>query len=858
MLNKLSTRFIYFFAIAVFSVGLLTTYEWIKYNEQKQLELLDSKFNQYASNSYVSIQQALLREIDRLSNLAALFKLTGNVQQHDFERFAKVLLASSAQVQSFQWIEVVKDKQRERFEENMRTLYGANFQIQSQVKKRMEVASKRDNYAVIKFAYPLEKNSDYIGLDIYSMESQKDAAYIADITQSPISSEPYYPPNDKSHQQTFNVYQPVYGFHGDLKGYAVLLLSINDFVDSVKNKTLMEKSLGLMIVDSVAHTSLYVAPASLAANVEYYRSHKFYLPFSGRSLLLTIDANLTQLPEFSKSLEGRIYKIWSTGFIVSFLLALIAFFALRYRLQVNQAKKTILENEKNYRELINQSSEGFILLDSDGDILDVNAEICDMLGYSRHELLIKNACEFDVEHSLLDVKKICGELQCGDKLLFESTYQKKNGTRLKVEVSASKFNMNGKSVIGSFTRDLTERLTNRELSVDNKVMQLSIEQYTKDLRDQKQTFEELFEKSADGIFITSGRHVLDCNQAIVDMFGYSSKEEILHQPNKVFAPTYQPDGEKSHRKGFRMLQICLQRGQHRYEWVNKRANGTEFWTDVVLTRIEYFGKPVVHVALRDISERKRFELQMNSAREEAIYANKVKSEFLAKMSHEIRTPLHGILNYAQLGGTRISTANQDKLSRYFDHIKVSGERLLVLFNDLLDSAKLESGSMTYNFKYQNIQPTIESCVAEQHAAIHNKNIQLEIMSADYMAYFDQHRIAQVVSNLLNNAIRYTPEHKKIVISIDTQAVNYIVISVQDSGVGVSIDEVETIFDSFVQSKDTDLNTGGSGLGLAICKEIVQAHQGRIWIENWASQDKIEGSIFKFSLPLTNDRNSYGS
>ena len=157
-----------------------------------------------------------------------------------------------------------------------------------------------------------------------------------------------------------------------------------------------------------------------------------------------------------------------------------------------------------------------------------------------------------------------------------------------------------------------------------------------------------------------------------------------------------------------MLQICLQQGQHRYEWVNKRANGTEFWTDVVLTRIEYFGKPVVHIALRDISQRKRFELQMNLAREEAIYANKVKSEFLAKMSHEIRTPLHGILNYAQLGESRISTANQDKLARYFDHIKVSGERLLVLFNDLLDSAKLESGSMTYNFKYQNIQPIIES------------------------------------------------------------------------------------------------------------------------------------------------------
>jgi len=120
-----------------------------------------------------------------------------------------------------------------------------------------------------------------------------------------------------------------------------------------------------------------------------------------------------------------------------------------------------------------------------------------------------------------------------------------------------------------------------------------------------------------------------------------------------------------------------------------------------------------------------------------------------------------------------------------------------------------------------------------------------------MASVDSNRIAQVVSNLLNNAIRYTQEGENIQISIDQIDSQSILFSIQDSGKGILPSEFESIFDKFIQSQEESQNTGGTGLGLAISKEIIETHQGRIWAENWLSNNKVQGAVFKFTLPVEN-------
>jgi signal transduction histidine kinase len=119
-----------------------------------------------------------------------------------------------------------------------------------------------------------------------------------------------------------------------------------------------------------------------------------------------------------------------------------------------------------------------------------------------------------------------------------------------------------------------------------------------------------------------------------------------------------------------------------------------------------------------------------------------------------------------------------------------------------------------------------------------------------MAYFDNKRIAQVISNLINNAIRHTPYGQKIVISSAKVDDGFIRFTIQDSGQGIAEQELESIFEQFIQGHSQAVNTGGTCLGLAICKEIIQAHKGRIWAENWSAKQKIQGAVFRFTLPIS--------
>lgn len=843
---------IFLVSISFFVMGLSITSLLIKYDEKNRIYALETKFDSYSIQAFNVFQNRLNRELERLNSLTAVFEFSEDMNKNDFEIFGKSLLKQSSDVLALEWIEIVHAKNINEFKEKMAVQEGTKtfFIKQNLLGSLVKQFNGKDQYAVVKYIYPYEKNKSIVGLDASSNATQHEAMLTASSTKTQVAINAQTLISNPKRDYSVIVYQPVYKDNNSLFGYTAIILDMSHYLRCLQKHSLLEESLRVSIFDSpLGQQSKVFIGKEYSKDSSLYRVNHYHFDFAGERLFMNTSVNLKALPDYRVFTDKSEHKKWVAGSLISFLLALTVFLFLKYLRQSSYAQGSLQKQEELYHKIINQTSDAYYLLDCDGRILDVNRETCLALGYEREELLQKRMSNIDIKYKTEELSDICINLVPRTRILFETIHQRQDGSSIHVEIAATKFKIDDKWVTCAFARDITERIINKALSVDNKELQQSIELYTKQLNKQKETFETLFEKSADGIFITEGRHLLACNQAIVEMFGYPSKAKLLSTPNRVFAPKFQPDGESSHRKGFRMLQVCLEQGSHHYEWVNKKANGQTFWTDVVLTRLEYYGRNVIHIALRDISERKNLEKAMYLAREEAVVANKAKSYFLAKMSHDIRTPLHGILSYAEMGESRVSLLDADKLRRYFNNISQSGHRLMALLDNLLDSAKLESGLMRFDFTHKPLKPIVEICLADQQSLISTKNITIKPTYIDLLAYFDRHRIAQVVSNLLSNAIVFSPFGSTLVLRVEKYNKDFLIFSLQDQGKGVPVEELDLIFDKFIQSQDTDRNTGGTGLGLAISKEIVLAHGGEIWAENYQVGNTVQGAIFKFTLPL---------
>ena len=233
--------------------------------------------------------------------------------------------------------------------------------------------------------------------------------------------------------------------------------------------------------------------------------------------------------------------------------------------------------------------------------------------------------------------------------------------------------------------------------------------------------------------------------------------------------------------------------------------------------------------ITDIRQAGQLRLKLEAA--EA--ANRAKSAFLANMSHELRTPLHGILSFSEIGAKRAETADRSKLQGYFDNIDISGQRLLLLLNDLLDLSKLEAGKLELVYGDCDLMQVIEECIEEQAPAISERSLQIRRHNhgAEQNIDCDGERIFQVVRNLLNNAIKFSPPGGKIDFELFNVADDETLIElrVTDDGSGIDPADKEMVFDKFSQSGNNP--NQGSGLGLSISREIVELHQGTIRAQN---------------------------
>ncbi|MBL4584621.1 MAG: PAS domain S-box protein [Pseudomonadales bacterium] len=388
------------------------------------------------------------------------------------------------------------------------------------------------------------------------------------------------------------------------------------------------------------------------------------------------------------------------------------------------------------------------------------------------------------------------------------------------------------------------------------------------LKDSEALYKAILHASDAAILAVDGNHITTMvNDAFCERNG-TTQEKAIGQPiEQVLASV-------GDRTVFDTVDICIETGLSQSYMLHAElaGKGLEVWVD-----IKYY--PIdggVMVLSMDVTPLKKAEKELRLHRDhlqdlvdqqvqdlldavdQAEAANLAKSEFLANMSHELRTPMHSILSFSNFGVEKLNTVSLEKLGVYFSRIHESGNRLLVLVNDLLDLAKLEAGKMEMEASNQNLTDIIRIHMEEQEATIKQKGVMVTLDDGDARTtgQFDPIRIGQVVTNLLSNAVKFTPRGKSVSIKVkETQMstiaenettieVSCIEFSIHDEGIGIPHGELEHVFDKFIQSSTTNTGAGGTGLGLAICKQIIDAHSGKIWAEC----EPAGGAAFYFSIP----------
>ncbi len=501
-----------------------------------------------------------------------------------------------------------------------------------------------------------------------------------------------------------------------------------------------------------------------------------------------------------------------------------------------------------YNAVIQDSTEGFFITDSNFNILEVNNAFCRMTGYSREELLSMNIRDIDTDfkQSLEKAELVSKENIKGGRTFIEAQHRRKDGNVYDVSIYVKGMDVMG-GIAFHFNRDITE------IKEAARALEESEERY--------RTLIELGDKVGEAIIMTEdndkgkGMHIFVSDKWL-EITGYSREELLGMSFFDLLHPRYSKVSPRRHTR-----KIFGQDIPGHLELSIIRKDGAEVPIEVTSGSNTYKGKKVNVAYIRDITPIKKIEenlkqyqanleslveertADLERANKNLIATNQSKTEFIHAIIHELKTPLTPIQAASEILNTELPEGPLKDLAK---KIHQGAQNLNRRIDELRDVAKSERGFLSVERRLLDLSQLLGDTVDYITPEAKTKNLSLSLDIDNHLPIIsaDPDRIRQVLLNIINNAIKYTPKGGRIAIRAKAEG-DEVSVEIQDNGCGMTRDELNHLFELYYRP-NIRKQTDGLGLGLGLSKRLIEMHGGKIFVES----QKHKGSTFKFTLPIS--------
>ncbi|HOU02405.1 MAG TPA: PAS domain-containing sensor histidine kinase [Bacteroidales bacterium] len=505
---------------------------------------------------------------------------------------------------------------------------------------------------------------------------------------------------------------------------------------------------------------------------------------------------------------------------------------VRYYREKYEAELERMALVRHFDYILKYANDIILLLDDNFGIVEANDKALEAYQYTRDEIIGQPLKKLIDSKAAQKLEKNFTRLDHMGYATFESRHKRRDGSVFPIEISARRVDIEGIKFYQAICRDITERKYAEEI-----------------LKESEERFRKIFEESPLSIAMTDkDMGIIRANNSYCRLLGYS-EEELLGMTYKDF--THPDDIQKDE---LAILQLVSQELPiHHTEKRYLKKDGTLIWGSTTVSIIRNNNGEIQFflVMVEDITSKVIAATELLAAKEKAEESDRLKTAFLHNVSHEIRTPMNAIMGFSTL--LNDPELNSSDRIQFTDIIRQSGNQLLSIINDIVDLASIETGQMKVNLRSININRALKSLCEQFSYKERAQKVKLALKTPlknnNAEIITDGTKLVQILSNLINNAIKFTPEGR-IDIGYKLQD-SFLEFSVKDTGIGIPPEYHSKVFERFYQVDNTvSRQYQGTGLGLSICKAYAELLGGKIWLESQPGN----GTTFSFTIPYVKSEN----